>query len=345
MHRSAFIQALLLSATMACLLPACEPTIADPYTPDSPRLPVTPTAPYFRADAGPDLTVYIPNTSVTLDGTASQDTGRTVTAYNWKLLTGSPVVIGNGSGLKLQVSGLHEGLYQFELKATGRSGATSFDTVKVTVVDEFAKGVTPVMSLTCDTLIRATTEVFHMLQASARVDSGGLSYELLDGFTFSQLSGPNTASLTPSSTWPYNYVQVKNTVAGQYVFKVEVDRRGLKTSGTITLQLLADTVKGKEYVFETIWAELVDTTYGGIVIHALIPDLGPLLLSSSGREAKVWISENNGSTWTEASQDWFSATLLWFPFICNDGVEVIRYDNKDKSAVGKKLRVKIQIVK
>lgn len=323
----------------------CEPSIPDPYKPDPPSLPVKPTDPFFKADAGPDLTVWIPKTTVTLDATASQDTGRIITLLEWKNIQGGSVVISNPKAVKTDVSGLHEGIYLFELKATGKSGATSIDTVKVTVVDEFAKGVTPSLFPYCDTLIHSASEVFHILGAGAFVDSGGLRYDLGDGFNFSQLSGPSASTLTPSSSWPFNYVLVKNTVPGQYVFRVEVARRGLKASDTIVLQVLTDTAKGKEYQYETSWRENINDTLNGITIVADVTSVSALLLNSAGRETKVWISEDKGVSWTFVSDDNFFSTLAWWISPCNSALSIARTNNADKSAVGKKVLVKIQIVK
>lgn len=327
------------------LLWGCEPTIEHPYYPPPPVNPPTPSTPYFKADAGKDITIYIPNTKVNLDASATQDTGRDIKSIVWQLVQGNTAFIATPQELKTQISDLREGTYAFELKATGKSGAISVDTVKVFVLDEFAKGVTPVIELSCDTIIRSLSEDFHILKATAHVDSGGLRYDLGEGFRFTQLSGPNVASLTPATNWPFNDVLVKNTVVGHYTFKVEVERRGLKSSNNFVLQILPDTVKGKLYQYETIWGSKVDTTNAGFVLHADIPSLEPLLLSSTGRALNISISENNGVSWTPVVNDDFFSKLSWSPFACNDGIVVTKTRNQDQSAVGKKLLVKIQVVK
>jgi hypothetical protein len=87
-----------------------------------------------KADAGSDVQVSLPTDTATLTG-AGTDPDGTIASYKWTKISGpgqSSVV----SPLKSQtlISLSAEGIYQFELTVTDNAGASSKDTVAVTVL-------------------------------------------------------------------------------------------------------------------------------------------------------------------------------------------------------------------
>ena len=88
-------------------------------------------------DAGPDKVLTVPQSSVTLSGTAT-DTDGTVVSTIWTMESGgSPSkadpVITNPNALITTVTGLTEGTYLFRLSVTDNQGAFNFDDTQVVV--------------------------------------------------------------------------------------------------------------------------------------------------------------------------------------------------------------------
>lgn len=84
------------------------------------------------ASAGADKNVYLPADSVILTGNITG--GGTITAYNWRKLTGpAQFLIQNAGNATTKVSNLVIGTYTFEFSATDNRGVTSRDTLSVNV--------------------------------------------------------------------------------------------------------------------------------------------------------------------------------------------------------------------
>ncbi|HRP30597.1 MAG TPA: hypothetical protein PKV73_01845, partial [Agriterribacter sp.] len=86
------------------------------------------------ADAGNDQTINLPVNSVTLDGGNSSAPSGSIAGYSWSKVSGPAYeTIANPVAVTTVVSGLTQGVYQFELKVTDNNGLTSTSTVNVTV--------------------------------------------------------------------------------------------------------------------------------------------------------------------------------------------------------------------
>lgn len=96
-------------------------------------IPVDPTNPPPVVSAGIDLSIKLPTSSLTLTGTAV-DSGGSIASTLWSQVSGpSTAIIATPTSLSTLMSGLVEGLYVFRFSATDNLGATSSDTVQVTV--------------------------------------------------------------------------------------------------------------------------------------------------------------------------------------------------------------------
>ena len=86
-----------------------------------------------RANAGDDQIIGLSIGTVSLAGSATDQDG-TIVNYNWTQVSGpSTGKIVNPSSPRTDVSGLVQGIYQFELKVTDNNGATGVDDVQITV--------------------------------------------------------------------------------------------------------------------------------------------------------------------------------------------------------------------
>lgn len=86
------------------------------------------------AVAGPDQSITLPVDLCTLDGSASYDPDGVIATSQWTKVAGpSSGAIAKATDLKTQATNLTTGTYQFELMVTDNYGASSKDTVQVTV--------------------------------------------------------------------------------------------------------------------------------------------------------------------------------------------------------------------
>jgi hypothetical protein len=94
---------------------------------------VTPPNQLPVANAGSDLTITLPTSTVQLLGTGTDADG-TVATYDWSQVTGpNTAVLTTASLANTAASGLVAGLYQFRLMVTDDKGGSKYDDVVVTV--------------------------------------------------------------------------------------------------------------------------------------------------------------------------------------------------------------------
>lgn len=320
----------------------CQKTQVGPTTFTTPTNPRPPVTPYFKANAGPDLNISIPKNDVVLDGSASEDTGRVVTKYVWEKIFSAGVNAEVGKLLRQEVFGLEEGVHVFRLVATDRQGTVSADTMQVTVTDNFAVGTIPVIESICDTIFGFEGEAAHEVTVSTYVDSADVRYYFNKGFAIRQVSGPSPAILSTQQYAMTNFVTIQNVTRGDYVFRVDAERKGAKASGNIVLSLYPDTVRGKEYFFESTWIATADSLSPSSLVYVEIP-CKTLLPGRSGRTLSVAFSDD-GINWTEVDTDDFFSPVYWGVDQCNRNVFINRSVNGNVSFANKKVRVRIKVL-
>jgi poly(3-hydroxybutyrate) depolymerase/methionine-rich copper-binding protein CopC len=84
------------------------------------------------ANAGSDITIALPQTTVSLTGSAT-DTDGVIASYFWTQLSGNVATISDANMQSPLIGNLAEGTYTFKLTVTDDDGATAFDEVTVTV--------------------------------------------------------------------------------------------------------------------------------------------------------------------------------------------------------------------
>ncbi len=86
------------------------------------------------ANAGPDQTIFLPATTTTLTGSATDvDGDNTIISKEWFLVGGPNATITSPTSLTTTVTGLVAGAYNFQLKVTDASYAQATDNVTITV--------------------------------------------------------------------------------------------------------------------------------------------------------------------------------------------------------------------
>ena len=187
-------------------------------------VPVTSAPPAPTVTIGAAQTITLPTNSTTLTSSATAGTGTILKSCTWSQVSGpNTAVITTPSAWNTTVTGMIAGAYVFQVSVTDTSSNTSTAKVTVTVVQP-ATAIAPILTISsAQTIVLPTSSVVVSGTASARV--GGYS---IHAVTWSQVSGPSTATLATPTQWS---TTATGLVAGAYVFKMTVADNG---GGTYT---------------------------------------------------------------------------------------------------------------
>jgi hypothetical protein len=180
------------------------------------------------ANAGVDKAITLPTNSVVLNG-AGTDTGGSISNYAWTQVSGPGTAsLSGNTTANLTASSLLAGTYVFRLTVTDNSGLTASDEAVVTVS---AGSSAPVANAGADKAITLPTN--SVVLNGSGTDTGGS----ISSYAWTQVSGPNTASLSGNTT---ANLTASSLVAGSYVFRLTVtDNSGLIASDDATVTVSA----------------------------------------------------------------------------------------------------------
>ena len=235
-----------------------------------------------KANAGPDNVINLPVNSVILSGSGT-DVDGTIVAYSWTKIFGpSAFSIKNSSSAASEVSGLAEGIYQFELKVTDNNGAVGKDTVQVTV--NAAKNVSPTAQAGSDQSITLPANTINL--SGSGVDSDGS----ITSYLWTKISGPSAYNIAnPSSA----VTSVSNLVEGIYQFELKVtDDKG--AIGADTMQV---TVNKSDITVIAPTPNVAPVANAGNDTTALSP-VNSMVLNGIGNDIDGKIT---GYLWTQVS--------------------------------------------
>jgi hypothetical protein len=155
------------------------------------------------ANAGANQTITLPTSSVTLNGSGSVGT---ITSYTWTMISGpNTPVITTPAAVTTTVTGLIQGVYIFQLSL---NGGVSLSQVTITV--------NPVPPPVANAGINQTLG----LPATSATLDGSASTGIITSYAWTQISGPNTATITSPATVS---TTVTGLVVGTYVFQLSVN--------------------------------------------------------------------------------------------------------------------------
>lgn len=167
------------------------------------------------ASAGPDQTITLPASSVSLNGSASSDpnTGGAIASYQWSVVSGpAGSTFSSATSATPTLSGLVHGLYTVVLSVTNKSGLSASDTMLVTVNPapvtvqpiSASVGSNPTIQLPLDSVALTATAT------DPNTDGGGLTYKwsVISGPTGSAIKNAGSANttLTSLTTGTYSVV-------------------------------------------------------------------------------------------------------------------------------------------
>ena len=188
------------------------------------------------ADAGPDRVIALPTNFVTLLGSGS-DVDGTIVGYAWTKISG-PVsyTIVNPTAAATDITGLVQGVYQFQLQVTDNSGAVGIDIVRVTV--NSAANIPPVANAGPDLTITLPVD-------SATLSGNGIDADgTVTGYQWAKISGPSSYNIVnPASP----ATDINGLISGVYVFELRVtDNNGAR--GRDTMQITVNSGGNKSPV-------------------------------------------------------------------------------------------------
>ncbi len=184
------------------------------------------------ANAGADQTITLPTSTVSLDGSASkdQDNGGLISTWSWSQSSGpSGAIITSPPTATTQITGLQAGVYVFKLLVTDANGATSYDSVIVTV--KAAANQPPVANAGNSRSITLPLNS-ATLDGSLSADADGT----IAGYSWAQISGPSSSNITNAPTVT---ATANNLIAGQYIFELTVtDNAGAVSKAQVKITVI-----------------------------------------------------------------------------------------------------------
>jgi hypothetical protein len=233
------------------------------------------------ANAGPDQTITAPASSVILNGSASYDPDGTIVSYSWVLISGlGSVIISNSNQVIAGISGLTPGSYTFQLTVTDNGGATSNDSVTVTVNPA---NQPPVAIAGSDTTIYLPASSFQ-LNASNSYDPDGN----ITSYQWQEISGPNTA-VASSMNGPV--VDLSGLQEGNYQFQLTVtDNQGASSTATINISVVKNSGAPDQFtVFpnpaQDILNSRVNSSLNGTIRTVVYDMVGRLVITDEAQKS------------------------------------------------------------
>lgn len=182
------------------------------------------------ADAGNDISITQPASSVTLNGGDSEDPDGNISSYIWKKISGAAgetIVAPNSS--KTNVTGLKPGSYVFELTVKDDKGSSSADRVNVTVYPR--NNDAPVARAGTDKTITLPVNTIELNGITSSDPDGRIAK-----YAWQKVSGPAGGYLTAAFAAKTN---ITNLTAGVYVFQLTVtDNDNATASDQVTVTVL-----------------------------------------------------------------------------------------------------------
>lgn len=180
------------------------------------------------ANAGNDITITQPVSTVHLDGSASADADGSITKYSWKRISGPAASIATPGGKETDITGLTAGNYVFELTVTDNKNASTSDRVRVIVNPPVNKA--PVA--------RAGNDISITLPLSNVQLNGGASSDqdgTISAYAWKKISGPPAGGGAVSSP-ATSQTSITGLQAGAYIFQLTVtDDDGATASDRVSV--------------------------------------------------------------------------------------------------------------
>lgn len=230
------------------------------------------------ANAGANVSVIIPNTTASLDGSASNDPeGETIT-YNWEQVYGPTIITFNDNTMASpNISNLVDGVYKCKLTV---SDGTYEASDEVLVLVSSSGNINPTISITSPSNNSAFKENEEITITTTANDLDGTItlVEFFDGAT----------KLGEDNSTPFSFIWTNASVGTHQITAVATDNAAAKTTSEVVTISVAEEKKcvevstdaqqggfsqGYEVTFETVGTsvtitfKLLDTDKNGVVAY------------------------------------------------------------------------------
>ena len=176
-----------------------------------------------------DQTITLPTNIVTLSGSGSDADG-TIASYSWTKISGpSSYTIVNPTSAATDITGLVQGVYQFQLSVTDNNGATATDVIIITV--NAAPNQPPVADAGLDQTITLPVNIVTLSGSGSDADGTIASY------VWTKISGPLSYTIVNPTTAA---TDVTGLVQGVYQFQLQVtDNNGATATDVMSITVNA----------------------------------------------------------------------------------------------------------
>jgi N-acetylneuraminic acid mutarotase len=183
------------------------------------------------ANAGRDIVIILPASTIILDGSKSVDPDNNISSYQWTKVSGPQTFnISDSNAAMTQVTGLTQGVYQFQLKVTDTDNLLSMDTVQIVVNN--ASNHAPAACAGPDQIITLPTNTV-VLDGSCSTDSDNN----IVSYSWSKISGPTTFNIANANGVQ---TQANGLAEGVYQFELKVtDAAGAFDRDTVQVTVKA----------------------------------------------------------------------------------------------------------
>ena len=230
------------------------------------------------ANAGPDQTIVIPNSTIAFVGSGSDSDG-TVVKFSWTKVAGPACILENTSSNTLIVSGLLGGVYEFQLIVEDDDGAIGTDNILITIIEPTVNQP-PLANAGPDLII-------NLPQSSLDIQGSGSDIDgTITSFLWDKKSGPASGTLSGKNT---SKLSLTGLVAGNYQFLLTVtDDKGLTATDDIIVTVIEETVNVNPTV--TTAADLsVRLPISSLTLNAIATDPDGTIASY------LWTKKSGGS--------------------------------------------------
>ncbi|MFT3980392.1 MAG: PKD domain-containing protein [Ferruginibacter sp.] len=226
------------------------------------------------AHAGNDISITLPVNTAPLNGSGTDADG-SVVSYAWTRISGpASGTISNAAAAITSVTGLTEGIYQYQLTVTDNSGAIGRDTVRITVNP--APNIPPVANAGADIQVIVPPNNTNLTGSGTDVDGTVVAYE------WEKISGPDGGTIVT----PHNAnTAISDLQLGTYYYRLTVtDDDGATGSDTVKVEVI-NTTKNSELevgvypnpVITDVTAKIVTSVTSGIAVITLSDERGTVV--------------------------------------------------------------------
>ncbi len=181
-------------------------------------------------NAGADINIVLPTSSVTTSGTATAGPGAAIASYLWTKLSGpASYAIASNTSPVTGISSLSQGTYSFQLSATDNNGMTAADTMLV-IVAPAPINIAPTANAGPDIITNTSSAA---ISGTASDADGSIA-----SYLWTKISGPSAGTLNNANTATLG---LSGLVNGTYSFQLQVtDNQGAtgKDSVNVTVNIV-----------------------------------------------------------------------------------------------------------